>query len=320
MRMLGNMPGVRDDASLWGLMRTRANAPDALVLIGDSRMQLDIDVARLSQLSDRPVVQLAIDGQTYLPVLRDLADDPNFRGTVLVAANNAPPAIGTADREANALIDHWHRRMKGQWSAYINAWLGLQLQGTSGWFATDLPREEIFRRIVAGRKTSSYLQTLPDRSRRADYGPPEAQAQFYVSRVLRNYVKPFDGRGITDIAGFEARLESLLAQEQPRNPAGLEQTILQIGKWATAIRSRGGKVIFIALPRSGMIRRIEDVRTPREMYWDPFLAGTGGAGLHFADEPALAGYRAPDGSHLDQRQVGPFTEDLYAALIARGLL
>lgn len=320
MRMLGNMPGVRDDTALWGLARSRANNPDALVLIGDSRMQLDIDVGKLSALSGKPVIQLAIDGQTYAPVLQDLADDPRFRGTVLVAANNTPPPAGQGEREAEARIAHWHRNMDGQQAPLIAAWLGLELQGVSGWFASDLPRQEIFRRIMAGTKSSNYLVTLPDRSRRADYGPPPLQAQFYVRRVLRNYGKPFDDHGIRDMAGFDARIEALLAQEKPRQLPGFEQRVAQIGAWVNRIRARGGQVVFIALPRSGMVRRIEDVRFPRAIYWDRFVAGIGGTAIYFADEPALAAYRPPDGSHLDQKQIGPFTEDLYAALMARGLL
>lgn len=320
MRMLGNMPGVRDDAALWGLARSRANNPDALVLVGDSRMQLDIDVEKLSALSGRPVIQLAIDGQTYAPVLQDLANDSRFRGTVLVAANNTPPTAGQGEREADARIAHWHRNMDGQQAPLIAARLSLELQGVSGWFASELPRQEIFRRIVAGKKSSSYLVTLPDRSRRADYGPPQVQAQFYVSRVLRNYGKPIDTRGIQDIAGFDAHIEALLAQETPRQLPDFGQRVAEIGEWVNRIRSRGGQVVFIALPRSGMVRRIEDVRLPKEIYWDPFVAGIGGTALYFADEPTLAAYHPPDGSHLDQKQIGPFTEDLYAVLKARGLL
>ena len=146
--LLGNEPGVRDGPALWSLMRARADAPGAIVLVGSSRMQLDIDVAHLAELTGRPVVQLAIDGQSFQPVLAGLAADPDFRGTVLVEAIDQNLSAQGDFRRAQSWVDHWHQRGQS-WSARSDAWLALKLQQLSAWYASEPPWQEMLRRIAA---------------------------------------------------------------------------------------------------------------------------------------------------------------------------
>lgn len=320
VRMLGNEPGVRDGAVLWGMERTRADNPGAIVLIGGSRMLLDVDVARLSALSARPVVQLAVDGQSFQAVLRDLADDENFHGTVLVDVLDQNLSTDANVQRSQEWVDHWRKHGLGQWSAYSDGWLALRLQSVSGWYAAEPPWPEMFRRIAAGVPTSGYLVTLPDRGRRADYGPLEMQANAYASRVLRNFGRPVDLDGVRTIGEFEARINGLLDQEHALDVPGFAEQTRLAREQVARIQARGGRVVFVRMPSRGLVRRIEDVRYPRAMFWDRFVAGTGAGALYFADDPKLATYLPPDGSHLDRRDVQRYTEDLYAALTARKLL
>jgi hypothetical protein len=73
------------------------------------------------------------------------------------------------------------------------------------------------------------------------------------------------------------------------------------------IRFRGGRVVFIAMPWSGMVREIEARRYPRALFWDRFLQEFGAAGAHATYEPALQEFACPDGSHLDVRDRARFT-------------
>lgn len=320
VRMLGFTPGVRDGADLWGLMRAQANDEHAIVLAGGSRIQLDIDTKRLAQLSGQPVVQLAIDGQSFQPVLRDLAGDPDFHGTLLIDAMDQNLTVGIDETRAQGWINYWHQHLRTEMSARSDAWLALLLQQTSAWYAAEAPWQVMLQYIASGAAGTHYLVSAPDRSRRADYGSPEMQANFYARRILRNFAKPVDTSGVQTIGDLEALVGALLDQEVPANLPGFDENSKNIAEWTRQIETRGGRVIFLRLPSWGLVRRIEDVRYPRSMYWDRLVATADVDALHFTDEATLATYQPPDGSHLDQRDIGRFTGDLYLALVARGLL
>ncbi len=55
-------------------------------------------------------------------------------------------------------------------------------------------------------------------------------------------------------------------------------------------------------------------QSPRRQFWDQFARKTRATTLHFADVPALAAFQCPDGSHLDYRDRGRFTQHLAIAL------
>ena len=48
-------------------------------------MQRGVDVDELANSLQRPIIQLAVEGTSGLPVLENLAADPRFRGTVVVS-------------------------------------------------------------------------------------------------------------------------------------------------------------------------------------------------------------------------------------------
>ena len=81
----GRQPWVGDDKDLWAEQRRKVdNNGSAIALVGTSRMHvgLAIDVLR-RRFPGREIAQLAIDGAAPLPTLRDLANDPSFRGLVI---------------------------------------------------------------------------------------------------------------------------------------------------------------------------------------------------------------------------------------------
>ncbi|MGH8482027.1 MAG: hypothetical protein ACRES8_06170, partial [Nevskiaceae bacterium] len=86
---------------------------------------------------------------------------------------------------------------------------------------------------------------------------------------------------------------------------------------ARAIRARGGRVAFVVLPKSGLVRMLEERRYPRAQFWDRFVALAEAPSVHFEDVPAWRGLECPDGSHLDLRQRAAFTEGL--AEVLRGV-
>lgn len=85
-------------------------------------------------------------------------------------------------------------------------------------------------------------------------------------------------------------------------------------KLVRAIQARGGKVLFVGMPSSGMVREIEERRYPKVQYWDYFVQNIGVPALHSNYTPELSEFICPDGSHLDMRDQSGFTEKLVQVL------
>src|ERR1700749_1928193 len=71
---------------LWADKRARVYGPvdKTVVFIGSSRIKFDLDIDTWRQLTGKEAAQLAIEGNSPVPVLKDLANDPKFHGKVVV--------------------------------------------------------------------------------------------------------------------------------------------------------------------------------------------------------------------------------------------
>lgn len=85
-RVDGHQPAIIDDQRLWAMERSRiGNSQREIALLGSSRMQTDISIATLHRLApDHSIVNLSADGTCATAVLRDLAEDKIFKGTVII--------------------------------------------------------------------------------------------------------------------------------------------------------------------------------------------------------------------------------------------
>src|SRR5689334_16678441 len=86
MRHEGVNISFDDDGPLWAYHRGRVYQPQdkATVFIGSSRIKFDLDVDTWKSVTGDDPVQLACVGSTPLPVLYDLADDPDFKGKLII--------------------------------------------------------------------------------------------------------------------------------------------------------------------------------------------------------------------------------------------
>ncbi len=92
------------------------------------------------------------------------------------------------------------------------------------------------------------------------------------------------------------------------------QRAAAIEESAAAIELRGGHVVFVVLPTSGLITEMEAKQFPRKKFWDRFAGLTHSRTLHFVDVPMMKKCPVPDGSHIDYRNRGPLTVALLDAL------
>jgi hypothetical protein len=87
----------------------------------------------------------------------------------------------------------------------------------------------------------------------------------------------------------------------------VDKVSAQVALDVEKIRARGGDVAFIRFPSSGPVYLSETRAFPRSLAWEPFLAQTRAAGVHFEDHAQLQGYRLPEWSHMAAGDAGRFT-------------
>src|SRR6187431_1426228 len=75
-----------DGEALWSNNRNMVYEPTdkSLVFIGSSRIKYDLDLPTWKGLTKVHAIQLAMEGSSPRPVLTDLANDPNFKGNVVI--------------------------------------------------------------------------------------------------------------------------------------------------------------------------------------------------------------------------------------------
>jgi len=303
-------PSIVDTPERWIAQRLRASrlGDQALIVIGASRIQLGLDMKTLGQETGLVPVQLSVLGSSPATVLAGLAADPTITGTILVDYYDGYAMADTAARyqkayearlAANPLVslgENTEARLTHLVRDHLRSYAG----GATPFSSLQL--------ALSGKARQLYLTTLPDRSRRADYTRVPMPA-FYHRNVMRSL-------GISlDINTPD--LENVLQQKVAAITAFDNQPFLLeslgIKRMVATIHQRGGRVIFVKMPTSGMVEQIEARQFPRDRFWTPFVALVSAPAIWTGDFPGLAGFKSPDGSHLDYRDQVRFTQLLMRA-------
>lgn len=307
-------PTLFDSKTRWQEERLRVKAADkkALVLIGASRIQLGIDPPLLSQLSGMQTIQLAIDGSSYWPILQGLANDPDFIGTVVVdyyeysTLDNDPANLArryeSDYQQKKTKLTYWNfDRLENQ--------LEWGLRGSLRSYADGArPMDSLYYRVINKPYMPQYLRTRSDRSRDADYSKMD-MPKFYIGRVYRNLGKyaPPRNRQFDTYEEMLTDLQQHIAALPQANTDQLTQKHHLLREAVDKIRHRGGKVIFLTMPTSGMIHDIENKQYPQAVFWVPLKKALPVTMIHSDEHPTLKAFVCPDGSHLDYRDKARFT-------------
>ncbi|MEW6218051.1 MAG: hypothetical protein AB1634_00770 [Thermodesulfobacteriota bacterium] len=296
----GFRPTVEDDAGIWGLVRRQASrtAPAAIVLVGASRIQLAVDPALVTERTTRPCFMLAIDGSPPWPVLADLAQDPSFAGLVLCSL--LPQWLADAGSEKGRAAKWVRKADQATWADRLNTRLGVWCQSRLVFRYPGLQPGRVWAAWADGAAPRPpYAPMRLDRFRAADFAAGDRQ-RLAASRAQRQ--------------------EEMARTARPLDPSTFAERLTMIGALAGSLHGRGGQVVFVRLPSDGRVRELEEATWPRQRYWDELARSGIAPALHYADHPSLAGFRCPDGSHLDGRDAGPFTAALLQVLAEEGLL
>ena len=291
-RSEGHVSNINDSQNLWAqqrdLIRQNTGNPKTIVLIGASRIQLGIDTQWFrKQYPDRPLVNLAIDGATASAVLRDLAMDKNFNG--LLIASMKASGFGHDEWDlSQPYVDRYHKDYKPSLDRKFNTILSAWLQQNFISLQHNLSLRSLLKAVIKGDLPEPfYIRTYPDRARAADYTMLPDIEEHRAKRL--------------------ERMKIAATSKPPQTVDSWKKDLKTVHGWVEKIQSRGGKVVFVRFPTSGMHWDMDDMLYPRAQYWDHIYALTGAQTIHFQDVSGMSDFNLPDTSHLDQKDRQTFT-------------
>lgn len=274
---LGDAPGH------WAVERRKLDRGEAdIVIVGDSRILFDTDLALLEAMTGQRVVQLSVVGTNALFLLEHVAQETDFDGVVLVGLTDASffrPLAGGAGYGARQMA-YFETESPSQRA-------GHQLQMLLSHVFAFIDENHRLSRLVS-------MVDLPRRWVRSPYDSPwkvmetRARRQTWMWREI--WENPWRltqaRRAWNDFKG------------EPANDELVGATIARAKTATDTIRARGGEVVLLRPPSMDPVLANEVARYPRERVWDRLVRETGTVGLHFADDPALVAMDLPEYSHL----------------------
>lgn len=307
MRTLGLRAGdLGDSKSQWAVERRKvaAGEHDNVVIIGSSRILFDTDLSAWQEMTGRRPIQLALPGTNPRPHLKDLAENSDFSGLLVVGVT---PDIFFTDWPGiplfAGLTDFWKDETPSQRFGNL-LWVELQ-------------------RGLAFLDESYRLGTLIDRSlaltdREGVRGP---------QRDVWKLSESLDGRQTT----MWPRLETdeflrdharwvwgPFSGEPLLEDADVARICEETHRHVEMIRARGGEVVFVRSPSAGLYLESEERGQPRARSWEPLLRTTGAFGIHFEDYPEMRNLDVPEWSHLSKASATRFTR-AYVGVLAAGV-
>jgi len=301
-RAFGATPSYRNSNGEWAEQRRRIDAGEGgkTVLLGSSRVLFDVQLPVWERLTGERPIQLAIEGTSPVPMLEDLAADPNFTGHLLVGV--APDIFFSGFAYRGKVVPYYHSQGPSQRSGN---WLSKHL--LEPWFAFDDPDfalGTVIRRQAWPGRPGIHVHTqvrkllVQDADRNSHMWRKVEIDPRYRAIARSIWSERFTGPPPPDM-DTPAKRQKLIDE--------------QIGKAAVAIaklRARGVQVLFLRPPSTGDYYAFEQHAVPRAQTWDVLLQRTGAPGIHFEDYPQLQGYLQPEWSHLSASEADRFTAAL----------
>ncbi len=324
----GYEPSYDATDSSWAEFRAKAQTagPEYTIITGSSRALFDIDLPTWrAETGNRPVIQLAKEGSAPLPIVRDLIENTDFAGTLVVSV--APGLFffknSMHDGDAERLVKYYQNWSPAQ---KMEHWANLLMEPA---FAFVEKGELNLGNLVLEMELPNRPAYLAgyDRVPKLSNDTRERQAKMW-SKVVTDAAYAQRVRGIW--LGFSSRTgplmrpadyaakkgDAIAGKFMPMppplqvSPAERDSFFMEIKSWADKLRKRGGRMVFICPPSMGMLYILDEKEFPRKETWDLMLEKTGVRGIHFEDHPELQGFELPEWSHLRAEHAPPFTKAL----------
>ena len=312
-RRLGYSPTLNDTSDLWAQQRDKVK-PDSIVIIGDSRALYDLDLDVLEKALGQRPIQLSLVGSCPYPILADLVADKNFHGTII---SSLLPALwlvpaGPPIKNSEKALKHWRDWTPAQRASHQ---LGMLLEEHIAFLKQeDLTLKQLLKQLpVANRpnaqvgpKLPPYFQTV-ERDRQTKMFEAAARPGPLQERIKSGWIPLFTPPPPPSYVPKEIFFKSV--------GEAIEKRFKDTAETVHQLQARGGKVIFVRFPHTGVLKELEDKATPRAGPWDRIIRESGAPGIYYSDYPELSGFDCPEWSHLSAADSIEFTKRLAPHLL-----
>src|SRR5690606_17931325 len=314
-RSQGLKPNIDDNKNLWAIQRAKLNhtKDHTVVFIGSSRILYDINLDIWEKETGEDAVMLATQGASPIPVFRDIVDKTSFSGTLIVGIT-PPLFFSTVFPEARfiqrsqSLVDYYYKRTYAQ---RLNHILAVPLQknlafirdGDESW-DSDVDLKTLLNQIHIGDRGGPF------------YPPFNNFEEVTLDRHMK-----MPKIMVTDTAYANTVKKvwtAILSGDNP--PPDKEATTNTFVELAEKFKSRGGTLILVRCPSSGLFKEVEDKGFPREAFWDVLVEKSGAKAYHYEDYEQFSNLFLPEWSHLAAKDAAFFTQELIKIMKADGLL
>ena len=305
LRQNGIKPDYDNGAELWTNKRKMVYEPSdkSTVILGSSRGAYDIDIPTYERTTGKRAIQLCMDGSSPRTVFDDLANDPKFKGKVILDVtemlffNNIPFMLSTPAEN----LTYYKKETPAQKVSFT---LDVPLEANLVFLNQSFFSLNPLLNLLHIKDRPGYRPELdfPRDFNVTDFDRQNRMTdKFLIDTSLQNRVR-----------GIWLMVNGMLPP--PIKGKEFAANLQNIKENVTKIRKRGGDVIFIRTPSSGPVAAIEAKVFPKSEYWDKLLAVTGCKGIHYTDYPALSNFVCPEFSHLSPRDAMVYTEHLVTIL------
>lgn len=307
LRRLGYTISYDDSESLYANSRRKVylHQNDATIFLGSSRIKYDIDTDTWKEITGETPVQLAFVGSRATTVLKDLADDPDFRGKILIDGTETLlfDLSGRSDGRPEDAIKFYHKETPSQrFSFHVNTIL------ESGFVFLDKDNFSL----------SAGLELIPLPPRPGHLSFPKYPAEFSVThfdrhtQMTENFIR--DSSQFSIMRGVWMNIAELNKKAPPITVTAIDSLIMRLKEDIDIIKSRGGQVVFIRPPSSGPLWQGEQKGFSRKAFWDKLLSMTSCMGIHFMDYDETKSYDCPEYSHLSPSDARDYTRKVIQIL------
>jgi hypothetical protein len=283
-RVKGFQPTINDDARLWAAVR-REVRPESTVLIGSSLMHAGVHPSIFREVTGTTPIQLSVNGGRSYLLLENLARDPAFRGTVICELIEGEVIDWvTTSTEKSFISNYEQERLAERSESFLQRFLRERFAFTS----PQLSLQTLIRGVLHGQL------------------PVPLHIHFQIGEDRSLYVDFMK----VDIEKFRAKVAAAPYSQGPGiSPEEFVARARRFEVLAAEIERRGGRVVFVRPPFSGVAWERQEKAYPKAAYWDEFARRTHFQTIHFKDYPELQ-IECPDYVHLDMRDAPRFTRAL----------
>ena len=300
-RSEGSVPSYRNDEGLWAIQRRRIDngEGDKTVIAGSSRMffNTQLDVWE-TETGERPI-QLALEGTSPVSLMEDLADDPDFTGTLVVGV--APGLFFSGFEYRGSAFKRYKTESPTQW---LGQQISMLVEPYLAFYHFDYSLFTVIKRQAFPEREGYDFEM--DVRRLATYGKDRNARMWAKVENDPDYAELAKEIWADGFVPVEERDEEWLKNSLDKRNKQIERAVTATKK----LQDKGVEVIFVRSPAEGHYAISEPMYNPRAETWDVLIERTDALGIHWMDHEELQGYWLPEWSHMSGSEADRFTKAL----------